>query len=63
LRNNEGFWTGMIAGAAVGAMIMMAVSPDLRRPMMRNAGEMGDRMRGAWRRGANAAEEMAEDVL
>lgn len=60
---NDGFWTGILTGAAIGALMMVAMSPGLRRPVMRGAGEMGDRMRGMWNRGAAATEAMVEDVL
>lgn len=60
---SDGFWTGVMTGAAIGALMMVAMSPDLRRPVMRGAGDVGDRMRGVWRRGADATEAMAEDVL
>lgn len=61
---NDGYVTGMVTGAAIGALIVMAMTPDIRRPVMRGADVMGDRMRKMWNRGADAAEDMVpEDVF
>lgn len=61
---NDGFVTGMVAGLVVGAVMVMAMSPGVRQPVMESAGKMSRRMRKMWRRGANAADEMMpEDVF
>lgn len=64
MRNNDGFIAGMVTGAAVGALIVMAMSPDIRRPMMRSANQMGDRMRKMVNRSTDNMEDMVpEDVF
>lgn len=53
---NDGFVTGLMAGMALGALMLVAMTPQLRGPAMEGAEEMGDRMRGMWKRGAHAVE-------
>lgn len=60
---NEGLVTGMIAGAALGAIVVMAMTPDLRRPVMRTAGDVGDRMRKMVNRRADQAEQIMDDAF
>jgi hypothetical protein len=64
---NGGFTSGMIAGAAIGGLIVLAMIPQVRVPMMDGAGEMGNqmgrRMRRMWRKGAHMAEEMIPEEL
>jgi gas vesicle protein len=55
---NDGMMTGLLAGAALGALVVLAMSPRMRRPMMNQMGDVGDRMRGVWRRGARAMEDV-----
>lgn len=55
---NDGMMTGLLAGAALGALVVLAMSPRMRRPMMNQMGDMGDRMRGVWRRGARTMEDV-----
>jgi gas vesicle protein len=62
LRNN-GLVTGMIAGAAIGAMVVMAMTPELRKPVIRTAGDMGDRMRKMVNRRADQAEQMMDEAF
>lgn len=57
MRNN-GFMTGIMAGAALGALMVLALSPQVRGPVMQGAGDMGDRMRKMWRRTGNRMEEL-----
>lgn len=58
MRNN-GFASGIIAGMALGALVVMALTPQVRRPVMEGASEMGDRMRRMFRRKG----EMMEDMM
>jgi hypothetical protein len=51
LRNN-GFMSGVITGAALGALIVIAMSPQVRTPAIDGASEMGNRMRKMWKRDA-----------
>lgn len=44
MRNN-GFVSGMMAGMALGAMLLVALSPGVRHPMMAGMGRMGRMMR------------------
>ncbi len=61
---NDGFVTGMMTGVAIGALMVMAMSPDMRRPVVRGAGMMGERMRKMWNRSVDAVEDMVpEDVF
>jgi len=53
----------MIAGAALGAIVVMAMTPELRRPVMRTAGDMGDRMRKMVNRRAEQAEQIMDDAF
>lgn len=57
MRNN-GFVSGILTGMALGALIVMAVTPQVRSPMMEGAGELGDRMRRMMRRGENMMDDM-----
>lgn len=61
MRNEgNGFLTGMMTGAALGALMVMALTPQVRGPMMQGMGAMGGRMRKMTRRGtmANMVEAM-----
>lgn len=49
MRNN-GFMTGVIAGAALGALFVVMMAPNAREPLMDGAGQLGNRMRKMWRR-------------
>jgi len=60
---NEGLVTGMIAGAALGAMVVMAMTPELRKPVIRTAGDMGDRMRKMVNRRADQAERIMDEAF
>jgi hypothetical protein len=64
---NGGFTSGMLAGVALGSLIVLAMMPQVRGPMMDGAGEMGNRMgsrmRRMWRRGAHMAEEMIPEEI
>lgn len=63
MRNGNGFVAGMIAGAAIGALAVLSMTPQARRPIMQGAGDMGDRMRKMWRRTSDAAAEAIPDDL
>jgi hypothetical protein len=58
LRDNDGFMSGMVAGLALGALVVMAAMPQTRRPVMRGANELGNRMTKMWRRRGEMMEEM-----
>lgn len=58
MRNNDGFVSGMVAGVALGALVMLAMTPQVRGPVMDATGQLGGRMRKMWRRGDNMMEEM-----
>lgn len=46
MRNgNNGFVTGILTGAAIGALMVVALSPEVRGPMMQGMGSMGKGMR------------------
>jgi hypothetical protein len=59
----DSFVSGVIAGAALGALLVVAISPQVRRPVMAGAGQMGNRMRKMMRRGRRAAEEMIPEEI
>jgi hypothetical protein len=54
MRNqNNAFVTGMLTGAAIGALMVVALSPQVREPVMEGMGAMvGGRMRKMMRRGS-----------
>lgn len=58
MMRNEGFASGMLTGLALGALMVMVVSPRIRRPMMAGMGEVGERVRGMVKQGARTAEQM-----
>ncbi|MFZ5826284.1 MAG: hypothetical protein ACOY94_18465 [Bacillota bacterium] len=52
MRNEgNGFLTGMMTGAALGALVVMAMTPQVRQPVMQGMGAVGNRMRRMMRRG------------
>lgn len=52
MRNgNNAFVTGMLTGAAIGALMVVALSPQVREPVMQGMGAIGNRMRRMTRRG------------
>ncbi|MGE5676050.1 MAG: hypothetical protein ACM3XM_19605 [Mycobacterium leprae] len=62
------FMTGVIAGAALGALMVMMFDVDARRPIMQSAGwmregagKMGNRMQRMWRRSGQMADRMMPD--
>lgn len=64
MRNNgNGFVSGMMAGMALGAMAVMAISPQMRRSMMKGAGQMGGQMTRMMRRRGNQMTDMASDMM
>lgn len=64
MRNNDGFIAGMVAGMALGALVVAASMPSVRRPVMRGAGQLGDRMGKMMRRGRNMdLDEMVEQMI
>ena len=46
--NNDRFVSGMLAGVALGALVVLAMSPQARGPMMNGASQLGNRMRNMW---------------
>ena len=50
--------TGVIAGAALGALMVMMMAPDSRQPIMDGAGRLGNRMRKMWKQGGEQVQEM-----
>jgi hypothetical protein len=56
---NDGFSSGLLAGVALGAVVMLAMAPQVRRPVMEGAGDMTDRMRRMWRK----RDDMMENML
>lgn len=59
MRQNNSFVSGMLAGMAMGAMMVIAFTPQVRRPMMNGMGQMmNGRMRGMMRKGADMASSM-----
>ncbi len=57
MRNQNGFLSGMLAGLALGSLVVIALTPQVRGPVMEGMGEMGERMSGMgrmWRRGMGA---------
>ncbi|MFZ5814394.1 MAG: hypothetical protein ACOY93_03720 [Bacillota bacterium] len=61
MRNeNNGFVTGMVAGAALGALMVMALTPQARRPVMEGMNRMMENrmMRRMVRRGGDMMEAM-----
>lgn len=62
MRNgNNAFVTGMLTGAAIGALMVVAMTPQVRQPVMHSMGSMGNRMRGMMGR-ANMGE-MVEAMM
>lgn len=67
MRNGDGFVAGLVAGAVIGAAVVMMVSPGLRRETVDTMGDMmsgmGNRMGRMWRRGRNAAQDMMPEEM
>lgn len=61
--NNEGFMSGLLTGVALGAMVVMAMSPQVRRPMVNGASQLGNRMQKMWRRNDRAMDQMVPGDL
>jgi hypothetical protein len=55
--------SGMVTGLALGALVALAAIPQTRKPMMRGAGEVGDRMAKMWRRRDEMMENMTPGDL
>lgn len=58
---NDGFVSGMAAGLALGAVIVLALTPSTRRPVIDGATQLGGRMRKLMGNGGqlmDAVEEM-----
>ncbi|HYF79443.1 MAG TPA: hypothetical protein VD973_20245 [Symbiobacteriaceae bacterium] len=56
---NDRFVTGLMTGVALGALVALAMSPQVREPMMNGASELGNRMQKMWRKKG----EMMEDMM
>ncbi|MEW8979998.1 MAG: hypothetical protein AB2385_16550 [Symbiobacterium sp.] len=52
--NNGAFISGILAGMALGAILVIALTPQTRQPMMQGMGRMGQQMRRMWRDGVDA---------
>jgi gas vesicle protein len=55
---NDRFVTGLMTGVALGALVAMAMSPQVRGPVMNGASELGERMQKMWRKKGDMVEEM-----
>jgi gas vesicle protein len=55
---NDGFVSGVLTGVALGALMVVALSPDTRRPIMQGANQLGGQMRKLMRRGTQQMAEM-----
>jgi|GEM_PF-2031334 len=62
VRNQNGFMSGMMAGLALGSLLVIALTPQVRSTVMEGMGQMGTRMTGGmgrmWRRGSDMMSEM-----
>ncbi|HWI53130.1 MAG TPA: hypothetical protein VNT01_13400 [Symbiobacteriaceae bacterium] len=58
---SDNFVSGMLTGAALGALVVLAMAPQVRRPMMDGAMDMGTRMKKMWKR--NDMGEMVENMV
>lgn len=58
MRYNNAFISGMMAGVALGAMMVVALTPQVRQPVVQGMGRMGSRMRRAWNDGAERLSDM-----
>ncbi|HYF95927.1 MAG TPA: hypothetical protein VD969_27255 [Symbiobacteriaceae bacterium] len=60
---NDSFVSGMVTGVALGALVVLAMSPQVRRPMIDGASQWGSRMRKMWNRSGNQMGEMVENMV
>lgn len=58
MRYNNSFMSGMMAGLALGAIMVIALTPQVRQPMAQSMGSMGSRMRRVWHDGADMVSAM-----
>lgn len=58
---NDNFVSGMVTGVALGALVVLAMSPQVRRPVMDGASQLGNRMRKMWKR--SDAADMMENMV
>ena len=60
---NDNFVSGMVTGVALGALVVLAMSPQVRRPVMDGASQVGNRMRKMWNRQGDQMGEMMENMM
>lgn len=58
MRQNNSFVSGMMAGMALGAMMVIAMNPQVRQPMTQGMGQMGRRMQKMMGTGADMVSAM-----
>lgn len=63
MRNNDGFMSGMVAGLALGAVMVMALTPSVRRPVIQGATEWGGRMRKMMNRRGDQMMDAVEEMM
>lgn len=61
--NNGAFISGILAGVALGAILVIALTPQTRQPMMQEMGRMGNRMRRMWREGVDTMADAVADAI
>ena len=63
MRYNGAFISGVLAGLALGAILVVALTPQTRQPVMQGMSRMGTGMRRMWNDGVDAvADAMTGDV-
>ncbi len=60
---NDGFASGMAAGLALGAVIVLALTPSTRRPMIQGATQLGGRMRKMMGNGGSQLMDAVEEMM
>ncbi|HWI65200.1 MAG TPA: hypothetical protein VNT75_25500, partial [Symbiobacteriaceae bacterium] len=60
---NDNFVSGMVTGVALGALVVLAMSPQVRRPVMEGANQLGGRMRKMWNRQGNQMAEAVDNMM
>ncbi len=54
MRYNGAFVSGVLAGVALGAILVVALTPQTRQPVMQGMSRMGRGMRRMWNDGVDA---------
>lgn len=63
MRYNGAFISGMLAGLALGAILVVALTPQTRQPVMQGINRMGRGMRRMWNDSVDAVTDAVADTV